>query len=118
MNFLLLLFAESSSLLSTGVPRGAATTLLPAFLETLGPLPDPWGTLCPDWSMFVHFCRDRGQLLLHTLAVAHPGGHLCGVPAAAEGEEQGGVGLEQGLELELELETPGVWVHTLSERQG
>lgn len=101
-----------------GVPRGAATTLLPAVLETMGPLPDTRGGLCSDRGMFVHFCRDRGQLLLHTLAVAHPGGQLCCLPAAAEGEGQGGVGLEQGLELELELETPGLWIHALSEQQG
>lgn len=100
----------------TGLPRGAASTLLPSFLATLGPLPDPRGSLRSDRGMLVHFCRDRGQLLLHTLTVAHPGGYLRGVPAAAEGEGKGDVGLEQG--LELDLETPGLWVHSLSEWQG
>lgn len=99
-----------------GVPRGAATALLPAFLETLGPLPDPRSNLCPDRGMSVRFCRDGGQLLLHALAVAHPGGQLRGVHAAAEGEGQGGAGLEPG--LELELETSGLRVHALSEQQG
>lgn len=89
-------------------------------MATMGLLPNPRGDLCSDWSMFIHFRRDRGQLLLHTFAVAHPGGQLRGVPAAAEGEEQGGARLDQGLELELELEleTPGLWIYTLSEQQG
>lgn len=108
--------AQSRSSFFTGVPRSAATSLLPAVVETLGPLPDSRGNLRPRRGMFVHFHGDRGQLLLHALAVAPPGGQLRGVPAAAEGEEQGGVGLEQG--MELELETPGLWLHALSERQG
>lgn len=87
-------------------------------MATLGLVPDPRGSLRPDRGVFVHFCRDGGQLLLHTLTVAYPGGELCGVPAAPQGEEQKISGLEQGLELDLELETPGVWVHALRERQG
>lgn len=87
-------------------------------MATLGLVPDPRGGLCPDRGVFVHFCRDRGQLLLHALALAYPGGELRGVPAAPQGEEQKGSGLEQGLELDLELETPGVWVHALREWQG
>lgn len=83
-------------------------------METLGILPDPRGNLCPDRSVPVHFCRNRGQLLLHALGVAHPGGQLRGVPAATQREEQGGDGLEQG--LELELETSGLWVHALREQ--
>lgn len=90
--------------------------MLPTFLEALGLLPDPRDTVRPDRGVFVHFRRVGGKLLLHALAVAHPGGRLRGVPAAARGEEQGGVGLEQG--LELELETSGLWVHALSKQQG
>lgn len=110
------MFGVSGSLSFTGVPRGAATTLLPTFVETMGLLPNPRGALRSDRGVSVHFRRDRGQLLLHAFAVAHPGGHLRCVLAAAEGEEQGGVRLDQG--MELELETPGLWIHTLSERQG
>lgn len=84
-------------------------------METLGLLPHPWGSVCPDWGLPVYFCRDREQLLLHTLAVAHPGGHLCGVPASTQGEETGVVGLEPGLELELELETTDLWLHAVRE---
>lgn len=105
--------AKPDSPVLTGVPRCTTSTLLPALLATLGPLPAAWGALRSYWGVLVHFCRDRGQLLLHPLTVAHPGGQLRGVPAAAEGEGQGGSGLEQGLEVEPELETPGVWVHSL-----
>lgn len=112
IDLLLLTFGVSCSLLFTGVPRGAATTLLPTFMETMGPLPNPRGALRSDRRVFVHFRRDRGQLLLHAFAVAHPGGHLRGVPAATEGEEQGGVWLDQG--MELELATSCMWIYTLS----
>lgn len=79
--------------------------------------------MCSDRDLFVRFRRNREKLLLHSLTVAHLDGQLCGVPAASEGEEQGGSGLEQrlGLELELELEvgveleTPGLWIHALRE---
>ena len=80
-------------------------------METLGLFPDPRGSVRPDRGVLVHLCRDRGQLLLHSLAVAHPGGQLRGVPAAPQGEEQGCGGLDQG--LELELEAPSLWVHAL-----
>lgn len=83
-------------------------------METLGLLPHPRGGVCPDWGVPVYFCRDREQLLLHALAVAHPGGHLRGVPASTQGEETGVVGLEPG--LEVELETADLWLHAVRER--
>lgn len=85
-------------------------------METLGVLPDPRRRLRPDRGLPVHLRRDGGQLLLHPLAVAHPGGQLRGLPAAPQGEEQGGCRMEP--RLELALETPGLWVHALRERQG
>lgn len=100
-------------LLFAGVPRCSPAPLLPSFMAALGLLPDPRSALRPGRSLSVHFCRDRGQLLLHTLAVAHPGGQLCGVPAATKGEGQRGVRVEQRLELDVELETPGLWVHAV-----
>lgn len=106
------------NLCSPGLPRGATSTLLPSLLEALGALPAPRGPLRPDRRLLVHFRRDGRQLLLHALAVAHPGGHLRGVPAAAQGEEPGESGLEPGPELELELEAPGVRVHAVPEQQG
>lgn len=74
----------------------------------------------PHRSVPVRLRRDREQLLLHALAVAHPGGQLRGVPAAAEGEGSEGAGLEPGLQLELEveLEAAGLWIHALREQQG
>ena len=53
-------FAKSLSFPSTGVPRGAAATLLPAFLAALGLLPDPGDDLCPRWDMLVCFRCNRG----------------------------------------------------------
>lgn len=101
----------------TGAQRGPSTTLLPALLEALGLLPDPGGVVRLNRPVFVHFCWDRGQLLLHTLAVAHPGGELRCVTAATKEEKQGEVWLEQWLDPELELETPGLWIHSLWRQQ-
>lgn len=67
---------------SAGVSRGASAALLPAVMETLGLLPHPRRRLRPDWDLPVHLRRDGRQLLLHPLAVAHPGGQLRGVSAA------------------------------------
>lgn len=105
---------KSTARVPTGVQRGAAATLLPAVMETLGLLPHPRRGVCPDRGVPVYFCRDREQLLLHALVVAHPGGHLCGVPASTQGQETGVVGLEPG--LELELETADLWLHAVWER--
>lgn len=100
--------------LPTGAARCAAAPLLPALVEALGALPAARSAVRPDRRVPVHFCRDGKQLLLHALAVAHPGGHLRGLPAAAQGEEAGGAGLEP--RLELELEAAGVRLHAVRER--
>lgn len=86
----------------TGAARCAAAPLLPAVVEALGALPHPRSAVRPDRRVPVRFCRDGEQLLLHALAVAHPGGHLRGLPAATQGEEAGNAGLEPWLELDLE----------------
>lgn len=104
--------------MSPGVQRGPSPTLLPPLLAALGLLPAPRSALRPRRGLLVHFRRDGGQLLLHTLHLAHPGGQLRGLPAAAQGEVCGGAGLERGLQLELELESSGLWVYALSEQQG
>lgn len=100
--------------LPTGAARCAAAPLLPAVVEALGALPGPRSAVRPDRRVPVHFCRDGKQLLLHALAVAHPGGHLRGLPAAPQGEEAGGAGLEPW--LELDLEATGVRLHAVREQ--